>query len=108
MILTVSMPRPQRKMSVQMRCVLTVLEADPYLKTALSPHIDFHLESINWDRIFELRLGSGHSTVVSWLYALWVDEPRPDSNVFGGTFNLSSGLQTAILDALALRWGLIA
>ncbi len=100
--------KPQRKLSVQMRAVLMVLEADPYLKDMLSPHIDVELETIRWDRIFPIRFGSGHSTVVSWLYGLWTDEPRPRANVFNGSLNLTPRLQAAILQALALRWGLAA
>jgi hypothetical protein len=97
---------PQRKLSVQMRCVLTVLEADSYLKSALSPHIDLELETIHWDRIFKIPFSSGHKTAVSWIYGIWTDETRPRANVFGGALNLSAHLQTAILNALALRWGL--
>ena len=100
--------KSQRKLSVQMRAVLMILEADPYLKNMLSPHIDLDLESIRWDRIFQFRLSSGHSTAVSWLYGIWTDEPRPRSNVFDGSLNLTPKLQAAILNALALRWGLAA
>jgi hypothetical protein len=99
---------PQRKLSTQMRAVLMILEADPYLKDALSPHIDLNLESIYWDKIFKLPFGSGHSTIVSWLYGIWTDEPRPRANLFDGSLNLSPKLQAAILKALALRWGLVA
>ena len=107
MSLAVSVSK-QSRLSLQMRCVLTVLEADPYLKEALSPHIDLNLETIRWDRIFKIHFGSGHSTAVAWLYGLWVDEPRPCGNIFDGSLNLSPKLQTAILNALALRWGLAA
>lgn len=98
--------KPQRKLSVQMSAILMVLEADPYLKEMLSPHIDLDLDSIRWDRIFQFRLSSGHSTVVSFIYGIWTDEPRPRANVFGGALNLTPKLQAAILNALALRWGL--
>lgn len=100
--------KPQKKLSFQMRAILMVLEADPYLKDMLSPHIDLNLESIRWDRIFQLRLCSGHSTVVSWIYGIWTDEPRPRANMFSGALNLTPKLQTALLNALALRWGLSA
>lgn len=72
---------PQRRLSIQMRAVLMVLEADPYLKDALSQHIDLNLETIRWDRIFQLGLSSGQSTVVGWIYGLWTDEPRPRANL---------------------------
>ncbi len=103
-----SFRKPQRKPSIQMKAILMVLEADPYLNDMLSPHIDLDLETIRWDRIFQIRFSSGHSTVVSWLYGLWTDEPRPRANVFGGSLNLTPKLQAAILNAMALRWGLVA
>lgn len=98
----------QRKLSVQMRAVLMVLEADQNLKDMVAPHIDLELESIRWDRIFQIRFGSGHSAVIAWLYGLWTDEPRPRSNVFDGSLWLPPRLQVATLNALALRWGLAA
>ncbi len=97
----------QRRPSVQIRAVLMILEADPYLKKALSPYIDLNLESIYWDEIFEIPFGSGHSALVSWAYGIWTDEPRPRANVFDGSLNLSPKLQAAVLNALALRWGLV-
>ena len=98
----------ERMPSTQMRAVLMVLNADPFLKTAISPHVDLNLESIYWDKIFKLPLGSGHSAAISWLYGIWADEPRPRANIFDGALNLSPALQAAILNALALRWDLVA
>ncbi len=71
----------ERKPSTQMRAVLMVLEADPYLRQAIAPFIDLNLETIYWDQISKMSLCSGQRTVVGWLYGIWTDEPRPRSNV---------------------------
>lgn len=96
----------QKPMSVQMRCVFTVLDAASNLRAALSPYIDLNLESIYWERIFKLPLSSGERTLVSWIYGLWTDEQRPRANVFDGSITLPPQIQIAVLKALALRWGL--
>jgi len=98
----------ERKPSTQMRAVLMVLNADPFLKAVVSPHVDLNLESIYWDKIFKLSMSSGYSAAIAWLYGIWTDEPRPRANIFDGALNLSPALQAAILNALALRWGLFA
>lgn len=96
----------QRPMSVQMRCVFTVLDAAPNLRAALSPCIDLSRETIYWERISKLQLSSGERTLVAWIYGLWTDEQRPRANVFDGSLNLPPQIQIAVLKALALRWGL--
>jgi hypothetical protein len=93
-------------MSVQMRCVFTILDAAPNLKVALSPFIDLSRETIYWERISKLQLSGGERTLVAWIYGLWTDEQRPRANVFDGSLNLPPQIQIAVLKALALRWGL--
>ncbi len=39
-----------RNPSVQMRAVLLILEADPYLKSAVLPFVDLDRESIQWEQ----------------------------------------------------------
>ncbi len=95
----------ERKFSQQMRAVLLVLTADPYLMEAVTPFINFETESIYWDKIQKLPLGSGHKSAVRWAYGIWTDE-MPKGNCFGGALNMSSFMQVAVLEALCLRWGL--
>ena len=95
----------ERKLSQQMRAVLLVLNADPYLMEAVSPFINFETESIYWEKIQKLPLCSGHKSAVRWAYGIWTDE-MPKGNCFGGALNMSAFLQVAILEALCLRWGL--
>jgi hypothetical protein len=97
---------PQRKPSAQMRAVLMILEADSYLKKTVLPFVDVNRESINWEPIFKMPFGSGHKAAVTWAYAVWTDEVRMKSNPFDGALSLSPALQRAVLQALALRWGM--
>jgi hypothetical protein len=101
----IAMPIPQRKQSTQMRAVLMVLDADPYLKSAALPFVDVTRESINWEPIFKTASGSGHRAAVTWAYALWTDEVRAKTNPFDGALSLSPALQKAVLQTLAIRWG---
>jgi hypothetical protein len=94
-----------RKFSQQMRAVLLVLNADPYLMEAATPFINFETESIYWDKIQKLPLCSGHKSAVRWAYGIWTDE-MPKGNCFDGALNMSPFLKVAVLEALCLRWGL--
>ena len=102
-----SVPKIQadRKFSQQMRAVLLVLNADPYLMEAITPFINFETESIYWEKIQKLPLCSGHKSAVRWAYGIWTDD-MPKGNCFGGALNMSPFLQDAVLEALCLRWGL--
>lgn len=97
----------QSKLSVQMRAVLLIFEADPYLKKSVFPFINIQNESIRWDQIFRMSFGSGHRAAVTFAYSIWTDEIRENSNPFEAALSMSVGLQQACLKALALRWGLL-
>ena len=97
---------PQKKLSTQMRAVYWVLQADSDLKQRIEPHINFETETIDWPSIFKISFGSGHRAAVGWIYSIWTDEPRPRANIFDGALSMSPNLQAAVLNALALRWGL--
>lgn len=95
-----------RKPSLQMRAVLHVLKADPHLFERVSPFINMETETIYWNEIFRMGFGPGHRGAVSWAYGIWVDEPRPRANSFEAALSMDSVLQVAVLEALAMRWGL--
>ena len=89
-----------------MRAVLLVLDADPYLKPMIEPHIDLQNESIYWSEIFKLPFGSGHKAATAWLFGFWTDEQNPDADVFSKSHSMDRRLQLAVISALALRWGI--
>jgi len=96
---------PVRKLSQQMRAVLLIFNADPYLMSTVGPFINLETESIYWDKILKLPFGSGHKGAVRWAYGVWTDE-MPKGNCFDGALSMSPFLQVAVLEALCLRWGL--
>jgi hypothetical protein len=97
---------PSRKPSTQMRALLLIFKADPYLSDALSPFINLETESIYWDKIFKLPLGSDHRAAILWAYGIWTDSQSPKGDVFDVADSLTANFQAAILEALCLRWGL--
>lgn len=99
------MIQTERKFSQQMRAVLLILNADPFLMEAVTPFINFETETIHWEKIQKLSLCSGHKSAVRWAYGIWTDE-MPKGNCFSGALNMSPFLQVAVLEALCLRWGL--
>jgi hypothetical protein len=97
---------PTRKLSTQMRAVLLIFNADPYLMEAVSPWINLETESIYWDKIFKLSFSSGHRAATLWAYGIWTDSQPPRGDIFDAADSLSSNFKVAILEALCLRWGL--
>jgi hypothetical protein len=96
-----------RRTSVQMGAVLRIFNVDHALMTAVKPHIDFENESILWDEIFALPLDSRQRAAAVWAYSIWTDKPRGRINSFDIAFSMDRPLQIAVLEALALRWGLL-
>ncbi len=96
---------PARKLSMQMRAVLLIFNADPYLMNAVAPFINLETESIYFDKILRLPFGSGHKAAARWAYGIWTDE-MPKGNCFDSALCMSPHLQVAVLEALCLRWGL--
>lgn len=96
----------QRPPSQQMRAVLTLLRADSCLFNAAIQWIDLETESIHWDQLFKMVLSSGHRNVLGWAYSIWTDEIRSKTNPFDEALSLEPALQAAVLQALAIRWGL--
>ncbi len=103
-ILTIE--KQERKHSLQMRAVLHVLNVDAHLYERLSTFINLDTETIYWNEIFRMGFGSGHRAALAWCYAIWVDEPKPRSNCFDAALSMDPSFQAAVLEALAMRWGL--
>lgn len=97
--------RVPRKITQQLQAVLLIFNADPYLMKAMAPYLNMETESIYWDKINKIPLGSGHKAAVRWAFGVWTDE-MPKGNCFDGALNMSPHLKVAVLEALCLRWGL--
>lgn len=98
--------KPERKLSTQMRAVLLIFGADDHLMKAVSPFINLDTETIHWDQIFKIPFGAGHCAAVTWAYGVWTDGPRTRTNCFDAALSMTPNLQVAVLQALALRWGI--
>jgi len=96
----------QTKLSTQMRAVLMIFNADPYLSECALPFVDTERDSICWDPLFKMGFGSGHKAAVVFAYSVWTDEIKENCNPFDAALSMSQDLQAACLKALALRWGL--
>ncbi|MCM2281467.1 MAG: hypothetical protein NDI61_06430 [Bdellovibrionaceae bacterium] len=98
--------KAERKLSTQMRAVLLIFSTDDFLLKAVSPFINLDTETIYWDQIQKIPFGSGHRAATTWAYGVWTDELRPRTNCFDAAFSMGPRLQAAVLQALALRWGI--
>lgn len=103
---TLLQPVLKPKLSTQMRAVLMIFNADPYLSECVQPYVDTERDSICWDPLFKMGFGSGHKAAVILAFSIWTDEVRENCNPFDAALSLSPGLQMASIKALALRWGL--
>jgi len=104
--IVLSIAKQERKHSLQMRAILHILNVDSDLYERVLPFIDLDRETIYWNEIFRIGFGSGHRAALAWCYAIWTDEPKPRSNCFDAALSMDANFQTAVLEALAMRWGL--
>lgn len=95
-----------QKISPQLRAVLTILCGDRHLMEATMPHVDLNADSIQWEGIYHLALSPTQKAAVDIAFGIWTDEQKPDTNFFGPVLNMATDLQTAVLRALAIRWGI--
>ncbi|MGZ3749486.1 MAG: hypothetical protein ACXVCE_09030 [Bacteriovorax sp.] len=104
---TANIPKKaEGRASAQMLAVLTVFSSDANLMAQVLPFIDLDQESILWEEIFKLPFGSDYQGAVDFAYGLWTDRVRENTNLFDAALSLNPKIQAALLQALALRWGL--
>ncbi len=97
---------PTKKISNQMRGVLTIFAANRFLKDSVLRFIDIQNESIDWKQIFSATKGSSYMAASIIAYGIWTDSLWQNSDPFEGAVNLDREIKEACLRALALRWGL--
>lgn len=96
----------QSPLPSELRAVLTILEADTELKTKALPCVDLEKREINWNKIFSQDFATGHRAALVWAKALWLDQAPVKSDPFDRAFSMDTHLRTAVVQALAIRWGL--
>lgn len=95
-----------QKLPRELRAVLRIFTYDEELKRKALPHVDIERRSINWPKIWANDFGGGHSAAVIWAQAIWCDQVTTKADPFDRAFAMDAGLQVAVLEALAIRWGL--
>lgn len=97
---------PVGKLSQQMCAVLRIITAEQALSDAVFRYIDIQSDSIQWEPIFILDLGTGFRAAIHFAYAAWTDQLKPGCQLFEDALNMSPDLQRACLKAFGIRWGL--
>ena len=94
------------KISTEMRAALLIFNADEYLMKQVAPFINIERDSINWNVLLKMALGSGQKAAILWAYAVWTDDQPERGECFDVAHSMSPHLKIAVLEALCLRWGL--
>ena len=100
-------PSTTRQPSREMRAVLHIINADPEIKRLALRHIDQERERINWEAIWSQDYCGGYSAVMLWIQAIWCDQVETKGDPFNRAFAMDAHLQKAVIEALAIRWGLL-
>lgn len=101
-----SISNEETKLPRELRAVLRISRYDEELKTKALPHVDIVRQSINWTRIWANDFGGGHAAAVVWAQAIWCDQVETKSDPFDRAYAMDTRIQQAVLEALAIRWGL--
>ena len=99
-------PVPVGKLSQQMCAVLRIITVEQALSNAVFQYIDIQNDSIEWEPIFNLDLGTGFRAAIHFAYVAWTDQLKPGSQLFEDALSMSPDLQRACLKAIGIRWGL--
>jgi len=97
----------QRTPSREMRAVLHIINADPEMQRLALRHIDQERERINWEGIWNQDYCGGFAAAMLWVQAIWCDRVKTKGDPFDRAFAMDFHLQKAVIEALAMRWGLI-
>ena len=92
----------------ELRAVLRIFNFDQELRTKALPHVDIKRRSINWPKILANDFGGGHAAAILWAHAIWCDRVATNGDPFDRAFAMDSQLQLAVIDALAIRWNVMA
>lgn len=89
-----------------MCAVLRIVTAEQHLSDAVFRFINIQSDSIDWEPILKLDLGSGNRAAILIAYAVWTDQLKPDSQLFEDALSMTPDLKRACLKALGIRWGI--
>jgi hypothetical protein len=97
----------QVKLPRELRAVLKIFNYDEELKRKALPYVDMKRQSINWPEIWANDFGGGHSAALLFAQAIWCDRVETKGDPFDLAFAMDRSLQMTVIEALAIRWGLV-
>lgn len=83
-----------------------IFNADDELKRKALPHVSIESQEIDWNEILENDFGGGHSSAILWARCVWGDSIPEGRDPIDRAFAMDGKLRSAVLKALAIRWGL--
>ena len=99
-------PSNQPQLPTQLRAVLRIVSADDELRKKALPFVNIERREVDWQKIFSQDFGSGHRASLLWAKICWLDESPVKVDAFDRAFAMDNHLRVAVLEALAIRWGL--
>lgn len=99
-------PDQEKLLPRELRAVLRIFNYDPELRRKTLMHVNLERQSINWPKIWANDFGGGHSAALLFAQAIWCDRVETKADPFDRAFAMDRSLQIAVIEALALRWGL--
>lgn len=97
----------KRQPSREMRAVLHIINSDSEMQRLGLKYIDQENERINWKGIWSQDYCGGFAAAMLWAQAIWSDKVETKGDPFDRGFAMDPHLQKSVLEALAIRWGLI-
>ena len=98
--------KPKNKMSRKMRAIQNIFQADKKLSEAVSLFVDANADCVFWEMIYRLPLNCEQTVAVDFAHSIWDSERFTLSCIFEDGLDMNPDLQKAVLDAIAIRWGL--
>ncbi len=90
----------------ELAAVLVIFNADDELRAKALPFVNVEKREIDWNGIFKNGFGSGHRAACVWAKSLWTDQAPAKVDPFDRAFSMNAPLKAAVLNALAIRWGM--
>lgn len=92
----------------ELRAVLAIVECDDELKAKARPYVNIEKREIDWNKIFANEFSPGHRAALLWAKSLWLDRKPMKVDPFWRALTMDNNLRTAVLKAVAIRWGVAA
>ncbi len=89
------------------RAAMAILNADKDLKRKVLPFVDFALEQIDWNDLYDESFSLKELATLVWVKAIWYNQVTTARDPFDVAYVMDCDLQNAVLEALAIRWGLM-